>query len=38
MPADRTLAEQLATDLTQLYADVETRLAADVARRLESAP
>lgn len=34
MPADRTLAEGLAVELVKLYADLETRLAADIGRRL----
>jgi len=34
MPADRTLAEGLAIELVQLYEDLATRLAVDIARRL----
>jgi hypothetical protein len=34
MPVDRTLAEGLASTLVDLYSDAQTRLAADLARRL----
>jgi hypothetical protein len=34
MPVDRTLAQDLAQALAGLYQDAETRLAADIARRL----
>lgn len=34
MPVDRTVADDLAGSLSNLYADAERRLAADIARRL----
>lgn len=34
MPVDRTIAEDLATTLANLYRDAHTRLATDIARRL----
>jgi Phage minor capsid protein 2 len=34
VPADRTLAEGLAIDVVRLYEDLQTRMAADIARRL----
>ncbi|MFF5228442.1 phage minor capsid protein [Dactylosporangium sp. NPDC000521] len=36
MPVDRTLAEDLSENIVTIYQDLETRLAADLARRLAS--
>lgn len=36
MPVDRTLAEDLARTLVELYGEVEMRLASDLARRLKA--